>query len=93
MSSPFLRLTCSTVSAILVGMPRTGRPKEARTYDRMLRVRVHAEHDDLIKAAADSAARRRGTGDVSSWVREVLVAAARRELAKGEGGPKTAPDG
>jgi len=68
-------------------MPRTGRPKEPRTYDRMLRVRVHAEHEELIKAAAESAARRRGTGDVSSWVRETLVAAARRELAKDGGGP------
>jgi uncharacterized protein (DUF1778 family) len=74
-------------------MARTGRPKEERTFEKMLRVRVHAEHDELIRSAAESVARRRGTGDVSSWVREVLVAAARKELAKGEGGPKAAPSG
>ena len=88
----FAELTCGTDGAILSPMVRTGRPKEERTFDRMLRVRLHAEHDDLVRLAADSVARRRGTGDVSSWVREVLVTAARRELAKGEGGPKTAPD-
>jgi uncharacterized protein (DUF1778 family) len=74
-------------------MTRTGRPKEQRTFERTLRVRVHAEHDELIRAAAESAARRRGTGDVSSWVREILVTAARRELTKGEGGPKAALNG
>lgn len=57
----------------------------------MLRVRVAPEHDDLIRRAAEIAAQRKGTGDVSSWVREVLVAAARREVAKVEGGPKAAP--
>jgi len=64
---------------------QTERPKDERTYERMLRVRIHAEHDDLIRLAAESVARRRGTGDVSSWVREILVAAARKELKKGEG--------
>jgi hypothetical protein len=59
----------------------------------MLRVRVAPEHDELIRQAAEAAARRKGTGDVSSWVREILVGAARRELAKGEGGPKaTTPE-
>ncbi len=62
-----------------------GRPKEERTYERMLRVRIHAEHDELIRLAAESVARRRGTGDVSAWVREILIAAARKELKKGEG--------
>jgi len=57
----------------------------------MLRVRVLPEHDELIKQAAELAARRKGTGDVSSWVREVLVAAARREVAKDGGVLKTAP--
>lgn len=57
----------------------------------MLRVRVAPEHDDLIRQAAESAARRKGSGDMSSWVRETLVAAARRELAKDGGGPKSAP--
>jgi hypothetical protein len=51
----------------------------------MLRVRVAPEHDEIIRQAAESAARRKGTGDVSSWVREALVSAARRELKKGDG--------
>lgn len=66
-------------------MPRTGRPKQERTYSVMLRVRVAPEHDELIREAADAAASRKGTGDVSSWVRETLVAAARRELKKRDG--------
>ena len=40
------------------------------------------ETDALIRRAAESAACRKGSGDVSSWVREMLTAAARRELAK-----------
>lgn len=63
-------------------MPKTGRPKEERTYSVMLRVRVAPEHDVLIREAADAARLRKGTGDVSSWVRETLVAAARKELKK-----------
>jgi uncharacterized protein (DUF1778 family) len=67
-------------------MPKPrGRPKLDRTYDVMLRVRVNSETDQLIRQAAEIAARRKGSGDVSSWVRETLTAAARRELAK-EGG-------
>jgi len=69
-------------------MVRTGRPKQERTYSVMLRVRVAPEHDEMIRRAAKIAARRKGSGDVSSWVREVLVAAARRVVAK-EGGAVT----
>lgn len=65
---------------------RTGRPKKDRTYDVTLRVRVLSEHDALIRRAAEVAARRKGSGDLSSWVRETLVVAARRELAKEGGG-------
>ena len=72
-------------------MVRTGRPKKDRAYSVMLRVRVLPEHDEMIRQAAQFAARRKGTGDVSSWIRETLVAAARREIAREEGGPKTAP--
>ena len=46
----------------------------------MLRVRVTSETDRLVREAAESAGRRKGSGDVSSWVREILTAAARREL-------------
>jgi len=60
-----------------------------RTYDVMLRVRVNEETDRLVREAAESAARRKGSGDVSSWVREILTAAARRELREG-GGLRTA---
>jgi len=51
----------------------------------MLRARVLPEHDELIRQAAESAARRKGTGDLSAWIRETLVAAARRELKRGDG--------
>lgn len=62
-----------------------GRPKADRTYSVMLRVRVAPEHDEMIRSAADIAAQRKGSGDLSSWIRETLVAAARRELKKGDG--------
>lgn len=68
---------------------RTGRPKKdpAQTFPVMLRVRVTQETDDLVRQAAESAANRKGTGDLSSWIRETLTAAARRELAKGDRTP------
>jgi len=66
-------------------MATLGRPKSDRTYSVTLRVRVAPEHDDLIRQAAETSARRRGTGDLSAWIRETLVAAARRELKKGTG--------
>jgi hypothetical protein len=73
---------------------RTGRPKKApnRVHSAVIRVRVTSETEVMIKAAASSVARRRGTGDLSSWLREVLTTAARRELAKEAGGPKAAPN-
>ena len=66
-------------------MAEKRQPTADRTYSDMLRFRFTPEHAALIREAAQSAARRKGTGDVSSWVRETLVAAARRELKKGEG--------
>ena len=72
-------------------MVRTGRPKKDRAYNSMLRVRVLPEHNELIRQAAQLAARRKGTKDVSSWIREVLVAAARREVARAEGNPEGLP--
>ncbi len=66
-------------------MATKGRPKADRTYSVMLRVRVAPEHDELIRQAADSAAHRKGSGDLSAWIRETLVAAARRELKRSEG--------
>jgi len=62
--------------------------KEAsRTHSDMLRVRTTPEVRELIERAAESAAKRRGTGTVSDWVRETLVAAARQELGEsGAGG-------
>jgi len=69
---------------------RTGRPKKERTYNVMLRVRLLPETDELIRRAAEAATRRKGSGDLSSWVRETLVATARRELTKDGGGPKAA---
>lgn len=72
-------------------MARTGRPKKPNAFKVMLRVRMLAEHDELIRQAAMIAARRKGSGDVSSWVREILLAAARREVAKEGGVVRTAP--
>jgi hypothetical protein len=69
---------------------RTGRPKKDRTYGVTVRVRVLPEHDLLIRRAAETAARRKGFGDLSSWLRETLVTAARRELAANGGDPQAA---
>ena len=63
-------------------MPRELPKNIERTYSEMLRFRVTPEHAALIRQAADSVARRKGTGDLSAWVRETLVTAARKELAK-----------
>lgn len=55
---------------------------ENRTHSDMLRVRVTPEVRELIERAAESSAKRRGTGTVSDWVRETLVAGARQELGE-----------
>jgi hypothetical protein len=63
------------------------RPKieESRRHSASMRVRLLPEHDALIREAADRALRRKGSGDLSDWLREVLVAAARRELKRDDG--------
>jgi len=71
-----------TKGATVRNMPRELPKNIERTYSEMLRFRVTPEHAALIRQAADSVARRKGTGDLSAWVRETLVAAARKELAK-----------
>lgn len=80
-------MICGTTGATLFDMARTGRPKKApnRVYNVTLRVRVRQEDDQLIREGAAAAAKRKGTGDLSSWVRETLVTAARRELARNGG--------
>jgi len=52
-----------------------------------MRVRLLPEHDALIREAAEHALQRKGSGDLSDWLRETLVTAARRELKRdgGEG--------
>ena len=77
-------MLCGTLCATLMTMPK-GRPKAEQTYSVMLRVRVAAEHDELIREAADHALRRRGAGNLSDWIREALVAAARKELKRSDG--------
>jgi uncharacterized protein (DUF1778 family) len=62
------------------------RPKEERAHEASIRVRLLPEHDALIREAADHALRRKGTGTLSDWIRETLVAAARKELKKGADG-------
>jgi uncharacterized protein (DUF1778 family) len=80
-------LTRGTIGATVPDMAEKGRPKAERTYSEMLRFRFTPEHASLIREAAESAARRKGTGDMSTWVRETLVAAAKKELAReGKGG-------
>ena len=61
---------------------RTDKREESRTHSDMIRVRTTPEVRQLIERAAESAAKRRGTGTVSDWVRETLVAAARQELGE-----------
>jgi uncharacterized protein (DUF1778 family) len=79
-------------------MPRERTTQVKRTYSEkpvermhseMLRFRVSPEHASLIREAAVNAGRRKGTGDLSAWIRETLVAAARKELARDEKGGKT----
>ena len=64
------------------------KPSVERTHSEMLRFRVSREHATLIREAAVSASRRKGTGDLSAWIRETLVAAARKELSREEKAPK-----
>lgn len=56
------------------------RPKAERTYNVEVRARVLPEQKELFERAAEHAAKRRGTGTFSDWMREVLVRAARQEL-------------
>ena len=49
-----------------------------------IRVRFLPGEDALIREAAEHALRRKGSGTLSDWIRETLVAAARREL-EGDG--------
>ena len=65
-------------------MPRP-KKEESRRHTASMRVRLFPEHDALIREAAEHAVRRKGSGDLSDWLRETLVAAARRELKKGDG--------
>jgi hypothetical protein len=62
------------------------RPKieESRRHSASMRVRLLPEHDALIREAAEHALRCKGSGDLSDWLREVLVAA-RRELKRDSG--------
>jgi hypothetical protein len=104
-ASPFRRNYCGTNVApcqarlidlwlpwcYVAVMANAGRPKQERTHSVMLRVRVTPEVDELIRTAAKSAARRKGSGDLSDWIRLTLVAAAKEELGRGEGGPEGLP--
>lgn len=68
-------------------IPSMARPKieESRKHSASMRVRLLPEHDALIREAAERAVRRKGSGDLSDWLRETLVAAARRELKREDG--------
>ena len=63
--------------------PKRGRPPKGDTFDTDVRTRLFSRHKDLLQRAADKAAERRGgTGDLSSWMRETLIKAAREELGE-----------
>jgi len=79
-----LPLTCSPTGAYSRGMARP-KMEEARRHSGSLRVRLLPDHETLIREAAAHAVKRKGSGDLSDWMREVLVAAARRELKRSEG--------
>jgi len=77
-------LLCSPIGRMI---PSMARPKieESRKHSASMRVRLLPEHDALIREAAERAVRRKGSGDLSDWLRETLVAAARRELKREDG--------
>lgn len=56
--------------------------REPRRYSKELRFRVTPEQAEMIRKAAEQALARRGTGTFSDWVREVLVRAAKEEVAR-----------
>lgn len=80
-------LTRGTKSATVRAMPREIPKVTERTYSEMLRFRMSPEHAALVREAAERASRRKGTGDLSAWIRETLVEAARKELSKEEKKP------
>ena len=49
-----------------------------------MKFRLLSEQKALIERAAQRSANRRGTGNVSDWVRAVLIEAARQELGEDE---------
>lgn len=63
--------------------PRRGRPPKPETFDTDVRTRLFSHHKELLQRAADHAAERRGgAGDLSGWMRETLIKAAREELGE-----------
>ena len=58
-------------------------PKEVtRRHSADIRLRLMPEHDDLIRRAAEQVAQRRGSGNVSTWLRDVAILAAQEELGE-----------
>jgi uncharacterized protein (DUF1778 family) len=48
--------------------------------DEEIKLRLSATQKQLIEQAAAHCVERRGTGNLSDWVRQALIQAARREL-------------
>jgi hypothetical protein len=67
-------------------MPRP-KKEELRRHSASMRVRLFPKHDVLIREAAARAVQRKGSSDLSDWLRETLVSAARRELKRDSGEP------
>lgn len=65
-------------------MPR-GRPRkdDKDKFDAEVRARMFSKDKEFLQRAADSATRRRGGGgNLSDWMREMLLKAAREELGE-----------
>jgi hypothetical protein len=63
--------------------PQRGGPAKSETFDADVRTRLFSHPKALLQRAADHAAERRGgAGDLSAWMREVLLKAAREELGE-----------
>jgi len=61
---------------------KPGRPRKTEGMSEYFKFRLSGTHKKLIEDAAAHAIERRGTGNVSDWLREILVRAARKELGE-----------
>ena len=58
--------------------------KPERKHSKEIRCRVQPNIDKLIRKAANHAAKRKGFGNLSDWMREALIDAAHGELGEND---------